>query len=287
MGFFSALSNIRQNKNNFKQWEQKDADRQEQRKALYQKQQLPQEVIDKAKAKGKVIINTIDIMDNHSEEVAENTETVVMPLAGLANMLLPLIPGVPAFKIYQKEQAKHKELVNTFLNSESGEGLRNLVNEIQNKNIKGFKSRGYISAFTNKKNLQAVLNAKVEGFDSKKAYNDLLRYKKEFREINGIKNLKKAGLIGFAATAGTAIATFIASNIIAAKIQVKSSRIARWQSREELNDPKNFVQYTDDQIKTAKENLEKNQEPEKKSGFSFGLGGLGKGLFKKDKDLKD
>ncbi len=281
MGFFNTLGNISQNKKNFKEWEKQDADKQAQREALYQKQQLPQEVLDKAKAKGRVIINTIDIMDTHSEEVAENTETAVMPFAGLAPLALSLIPGFPAYKNIERLAREKNEAIDNFLyKSNAGQELKDLVNELENKKIPGFKVWDYTSAFS-KKNLQAVLNAKIEGFNSKDTYQALLKCKSQYNNIPELKNFQKGTKLGVLATVGTFIAAFIASNICAAKIQVKSSRIARWQSRQDLNDPRNFVQYTEEQMNTAKENLKKNgieKEPKK------GLGAIS--LFKKDKQEK-
>ena len=101
------------------------------------------------------------------------------------------------------------------------------------------------------------------------------------------KFLKSSLLIIGAATAGV----FVLSNLIGTKLQVRASRIARWQSREDLKDPKYFVQYTEEQIAQAQNNLEANKK-ENKKGFSFkgnltpiGGGLLGAGLFgKKDED---
>ena len=46
--------------------------------------------------------------------------------------------------------------------------------------------------------------------------------------------------------------------------QIKSSRIARWQSRQDLSNPKYFVQYTDEQIKEAKNNVKPDDSNSKK-----------------------
>ena len=96
MGFFGAVGQVISNQKNFKQWEKEDSDKQKQRGALAQRG-INQAELQQAANKGKVIMDVIDIMDTHSEEVAENTETAIMPIAqsfpGLASALAILGMG--------------------------------------------------------------------------------------------------------------------------------------------------------------------------------------------------
>lgn len=60
------------------------------------------------------------------------------------------------------------------------------------------------------------------------------------------------------------IGVFIASTMYEAKLQTDSSKIARYQARKELDDPKAFVTYTPEQIAKAKKELEEHPELIKK-----------------------
>lgn len=80
--------------------------------------------------------------------------------------------------------------------------------------------------------------------------------------------------MSIAAVVASAIASFIGMNIYAAKLQVDSSKIARYQARESLKDPKYFVTYTPEQIAKAKEELDKHPElkdAKKKEKLNTGL----------------
>lgn len=71
---------------------------------------------------------------------------------------------------------------------------------------------------------------------------------------------RKAQKFGWIGAVGLTIASFIGANIYAAKLQVDSSKIARYQARESLKDPKAFVNYTPEQIAKAKEEIAKHPE---------------------------
>jgi hypothetical protein len=98
------------------------------------------------------------------------------------------------------------------------------------------------------------------------------------KQVQGLLKKNKKYIIAAPIVVGaTTIAAYLASVLYTTKLQVQSSRIARWQSRENLKDPKNFVQYTEDQVAQAQENV--NHKPEEKGGFL--------GLFKKGPKRKD
>lgn len=84
MDFFNSLSQVAKNKNNFKKWEENQKNEQAQREELYKRRQYSDAEIAKAKALGENIIDVVDIMDNHSESVAENVETATEPIVAFA-----------------------------------------------------------------------------------------------------------------------------------------------------------------------------------------------------------
>ncbi len=287
MGFLNTLGQISANKKQFKEWEKQDNNKKEQRKALAAKQDLTKDRLDKAKSQGKVIMNTVDIMDTHSEEVSENVETTIMPLAQLAP-LLALIGsggGIGKFVINPLSKA-HNKAYSSFMQSETGEKIVEIAQKYSKDlkdgktiDIAGFKRHFYENsawslkdAFLRKKNVEALsksgdkeLEALAESIKTNFLNNKSIKgYNKKIAAAVGTI----AGIVGF---------VFVGANILAAKLQVKSSRIARWQSRQDLNDPKYFVQYTDEQIAQAKKNLEENKVAEKNGVFGKGL--LGGGLF--------
>ena len=104
MDFFNSLSQIAKNKNNFNKWEENQKQEQAKREALYQKRQYSDEELAKAKALGKNIIDVVDIMDNHSESVAENVETAVQPI----------VAGIPIITALGSTIAYAKYIVNPF-----------------------------------------------------------------------------------------------------------------------------------------------------------------------------
>ena len=87
MEFFNSLSQINKNRGNFKKWEENQKDEAAKREELYNRRKYSDEEIARAKALGENIIDVIDIMDNHSESVAENVETATQPLVALSPYL--------------------------------------------------------------------------------------------------------------------------------------------------------------------------------------------------------
>ena len=98
MDFFNSLSQVVKNRENFKKWEQDQRDTEAKRQELYNRRQYTPEEIEEAKQFGERIIDVVDIMDNHSENVAENVETAVSPLVSLAPLLATLGTGAYYFK---------------------------------------------------------------------------------------------------------------------------------------------------------------------------------------------
>ncbi len=311
MGFFGAVGQVISNQKNFKQWEKEDSDKQKQRGALAQRG-INQAELQQAANKGKVIMDVIDIMDTHSEEVAENTETAIMPIAqsfpGLASALAIL--GMGKFYTMPKAHA-YDEAVDNFVYKEfnvknkiarakytkNGGELFTIIEKLREKaknapndavlskiklgdtdfllQFMGTKlsqndkiDAGTLTSIFNKKNMKLL--SQSNDSEIKSLYPRLNEIGKEFANTPGIKNVSFGKIMGktMFIAGGISAVLFVAANIIAAKIQVKSSRIARWQSRQDLTDPKYFVQYTDEQIKEAQKIIEANKEDEPK-GFSL------------------
>ena len=280
MGFFNSIGQVISNRKTFKQWEKNDADRLAQRQALAQSKPATEQELKDAARKGKVMMDIVDIMDTHSEEVAENTETAIMPLA----MLLPLtaagLSGWTLKKtILNPAYTKLNEANKVFMQSDKGVELVEISKQLYEIAAGGTediqKMHGQGLKLFNKINLKILSESKNKKVQD--LYTRICQLHNAYKNTPDIKNYgKKVGLAG-AIFGAIGLGTFIASNIYAAKIQVKSSRIARWQSREDLKDPKYFVQYTDEQIQTAKENIEKKSKENNEGFFSF---------FKKNQDGK-
>lgn len=289
MSFLNSLHQIRINKKDFKAWEQENLDKDKQREALVKAKPLTAQQLQKAQAKGKVIMDTIDIMDTHSEEVAENTETVIMPLAALLPTLSTSLVALGSFfGLLKPANIKESKASRDFNKSAEGERLSEIFytldsykEKIKNGDLK-IRSDveklhwrlGDKEVLFNKKNLEILSNSNEmislpnsnETIPLKNYANELLKIKKAYNATPNIKALKKAGITSVIAIGVSFIASFIYANVKAAKIQVQSSRVARWQSRQDLNDPKYFVQYTPEQLEEAKRQLEAQpQEEEKQS----------------------
>ena len=87
MDFLNSLSQVAKNQKNFKRWENEQHDEEAKREELARRRQHTQAELKQAEELGKTIIDVVDIMDNHSENVAENVETAVDPLSSITTML--------------------------------------------------------------------------------------------------------------------------------------------------------------------------------------------------------
>ena len=119
MEFFNSLSQINKNRGNFKKWEENQKDETAKREELYNRCKYSDEEIARAKALGENIIDVIDIMDNHSESVAENVETATQPLVALSPYFGLGIAGLGAYKgIYRPKLDKFQKFEKEFFESE-------------------------------------------------------------------------------------------------------------------------------------------------------------------------
>lgn len=252
MDFFNSLVEVKKNSKNFEKWEAHHKDEEAQREELSKRRQHTEERKQAAKAYGEKIIDIVDIMDNHSESVAENVETTLSPLSGLA-VLGTFFGGgfLVAKKVIDPAGKKIwaiKEAV------ESNEANRELANKIQETN-KAAGKKGRAQWFSSwdllsKKRIQKIADADLKK-QAMAVYNDAQKQMKPH-----VRKIKVAGIgLGI-----STIASFIAGVLLQTKLQTDSSKVARYQARQELKDEKNFVMYTPEQIAAAKEELKQHPE---------------------------
>lgn len=277
MDFFNSLTQVVKNNKNFKKWEEQQSDTQAQREELYKRRKYSEAEIEHARQLGDRIIDVVDIMDNHSENVAENVETAVEPIVGLA----PLIPTIPAAVYYFKKVLKPAgEAIAKIEEKTLGENekARALAEEITNEihKTRPHKIGFYYWDFTSKRAIDKIPNANLKA----KAMELHKEYTKQAKPY--LKKMK-GGAFGVVALS---IASFIGANIYAAKLQVDSSKIARYQARKLLEDPKAFVNYTPEQIEAAKKYIENHPELKKENKKEKLKSGMVKSIINILKDRK-
>ena len=256
MGFFSTLKEIGKNGKNLQTWEQEQKDRLAQREALHNKKQPTEEEIARAKQTGSKILEIIDVMDNHSESVAENVESAVAPVLFVLPFGTALGTGWLSGKyIINPASKKIREMAENFDRTEEAKAFYQKL-EAYNKNL-DYKDKVRLDSLTSRspKSLEKILK-KLNDFELK---NEAVKLNKKFQDSISLQ--KKSRKLGGWLIPISFIASFVFGNIFAAKIQVNSSKVARFQARESLNDPKAFVTYTPEQIEQAKAELK--AEPKK------------------------
>lgn len=273
MGILHTLSEIAKNNDKFKNYEQNQRDNDLQREELNRRREHKQQEVKAAQDLGKTIIDVVDIMDQHSEDIAENVETVTEPVIGLAPVITGLLGFGGAYKgLIRPAMDKESELSDAF---RQDKGVNNLVDKINEADEKiNHKERwGGISTWE-LRDKDSIAKIKKRHPELGKKAEEL--YEKHNNELQ--KQFKKVK-IGGAIPIVSAIVGFVAANVYATKLQVESSRVARWQARKVLEDPKYFVNYTPEQIEEARKKLENNPEYKKKDK-KLKTDKLKSGLFK-------
>ena len=268
MGILNSIGQVISNRKNFKTWEEDQNDNNARRKALAQTNPKSAQELEKAKRQGKVVIDIVDIMDAHSEDVAEKTETATAPFQALipyvATLLSSVISGkfimLPAQKAIDKA---HYE----FVNNEQVENLVKKINEYARKNNIEDLEYFYGFDFLSKDKMNFLKD--IGDNEIKSIYKKASELVEQYKSNPAVKNYGKKLGLGILIPIGALVSSFVASTIFATKLQVNSSRIARWQSREQLNDPKYFVEYTPEQIEKATQIVEQKEKEQK--GFSLKL----------------
>ena len=268
MDIFNSLNEIRKNSANFKQWEEKQETTDAKRLKLAKTKPPPPEELKNAKEIGKTIIDVVDIMDQHSENVAENVETATtIPLA-LAPWVSLLGSGFLSGKfVISPANKKISTLQKEYL-AQHREALDKVLEAISKNNPK-------------KKNIYAhhLLNPKtVEKLDIPHHLKlDVKKIAKDWKTLTKVQNSKMA--LGISVPFLVAVGTFIAGNIYATKMQVDSSKVARFQARKILEDPKYFAKYSPEQIAKAEQILS-SQSHKQKSKKELKTDKLKSGMFK-------
>ncbi|MCQ2789091.1 MAG: hypothetical protein MJ229_01810 [bacterium] len=246
MGFFKTLNDIKNNSSKLESWEQQNADTDAKREELNRKREHKQEEIKAAQALGETIIDVVDIMDNHSESVSENVETAIMPAVEAAPMAVLFGSfALATKKVFDPAVRKIKSIENEFRERPEVRSLLDKLNE--------GKEHYSIKSLSNKVKIDKIKDSALKA-EAKEIGQEILKATaKESKKIKG----------GFIGALALTFASFIGANVLGAKIQVRSSKVARYQAREELKDEKDFVQYTPEQIEKAKAELEANPELKK------------------------
>ena len=248
MDFFNSLSQIAKNGKNFDKWEDEQLDEAAKRQALYKKHKYSDAEIAKAKALGERIMDVVDIMDNHSESVAENVETATQPLVATAPLtaLYGSGAGIGWFII----RPALKKIDKVFNNNEN---LKKLYQAIDTYNRTHPDKYLYID------NINLIFSNTLKREIKDPALLEQAQSCSKELKTQIAKHLKtvKWGIGGIIAAT---LLTFVGINIWTTKLQVDSSKIARFQAREALKDPKNFVEYTPEQIENAKREIAANPE---------------------------
>lgn len=274
MDFFNSLSQVTKNRSNFKKWEDNQRNENAQREELAKKRQHTPEELQKAKELGTTIVDVIDVMDNHSENVAENVETAVDPLSQLATLAGLFGLNWLAFKTKSKKDLQN--ILDFNSNIRKTEKYQELAQKVEEHLKKTNKPLGMFERITDKKTIRRIQDPELK--------QELTAFKKAGKK-QLIKYLKGAGYAHGLAMLGT-VGLFIASTIYEAKLQTDSSKIARYQARKVLEDPKEFVTYTPEQIEAAKKELAEHPELTKKDKKSKLQSGMFKSIYNIIKDNK-
>lgn len=277
MDFFRSLNEVRKNSSQLDRWEQQQRDKDAQRKAYQAKHAPTPEEIEKAKELGDTLINVIDVMDDHSESVAENVETIAEPISTVSLLASGGITAYLAYNLGIKPANKQLKAMKEAFDRDQ-KNIDFAENLSKNASIK----LGNGEILDNVRFSSSELRGSKRGLE--RITDDKLKY--EAIEINkawkkSISKLKTKQKLAFWAVPVAAITGWIMGNIYETKLQVDSSRIARFQARRDLKDPKAFVKYTPEQIAQAKAELEKHPERIKKEQKSK----LKKGLFSSLREL--
>ncbi len=276
MAFIRVLNDIRINQKNFKTWETEENDNDERRKVLYEKG-IGKDRFEETKAKGDLIIDTITRMDQHSENVGEDVEAVTSQIQSLA-VLGALFGGVFAGG---KLVANSEKAYNTAFEALQNDAkYKPLIQDLTQANKAKFDIPR--QGLTKIESSKTLLKSRRTGTDLLTYYfKDMKKDLPEFYAANKTaidgfakeadvlkKTLSRGRMFGISAGAAIPIVAFIAAVLAATKLQLHGSRVARWQSRENMKDEKNFVIYTPEQIEKAKQSLAAN--PPKKDGWFGG-----------------
>lgn len=279
MDFINSLVEVKKNQKNFKKWEENQHDEEAKREELSKRRQHTEEQKAAAKAYGEKIIDIVDIMDNHSENVSENVETASAPLASLITMVTSLGGMFYINKKYSSPLInKIENIRKNYVESDKAKDLVNRIREFH-QNIP--EAKNDLKYFWNWDLLSENHIKKIKDADLKKeAMDGLKKIKSEMKPLRNKILFANLGVMG------ATIASFIGATILQAKLQTDASKVARFQARKELEDEKNFVMYTPEQIAAAKEELKKHPEKLKEKEKTNLKSGMFKSIYNVIKDKR-
>lgn len=279
MDFFGSLNEVRKNSNQLNAWENQQRDKDAQRKAYQAKHAPTPEEIERAKQLGETLINVIDVMDDHSESVAENVETAT---AGISTLTMLAGGGAAAYLAWnlgiKPANKAEKEAIKAFDEDKKTQALIEKLNnntKIRKPNgevIDDYKFDPYdLRSGWGKQRLEQITDANIK--------HEAMEMTKVFEKT--MKPIKRKFWLGAISIPVAGLVSWFLGNVYETKLQVDSSRIARFQARRELRDPKAFVNYTPEQIAKAKAELDKHPEKIKKAKKD----NLKKGFFSSIREL--
>lgn len=277
MDILKSLNEVRKNSSNFKKWETEQDSTEQKREELAKRKPPTPEEIQGAKEMGKTIIDVVDIMDQHSEDVAENVETAsAIPMSVIPWAVL-IGGGFLSNKMVIKPADKKIEALKAEFLSKNKAAIEEIIKEAKEHSPKSWVSERHMLSKRRVKQIKAPSHTKVKA-------------EKLFGEWEKLtKNLGKTKNIGTIVPIVGAVVAFVLGNAYATKMQVGSSKIARFQARKILEDPKYFVKYTPEQIAEAKRVLDAQDEKtkkKKKTKTDKLKGGMFKSFFSLARDAK-
>lgn len=276
MDFFRSLNEVRKNSSQLDRWENQQRDKDAQRKAYQAKHAPTPDEIERAKELGETLINVIDVMDDHSESVAENVETAT---AGISTLTMLAGGGATAYMAWNLGVKANKQLKAAKETFDNDKKTLELVEKL-NKHAQIRKPNGEV---INNMRFDAhdLRGGKrfLESVTDKTLQSEALEMNKVWNKTS--KQITKKAKLAWIAVPVVGLVSWFLGNVYETKLQVDSSRIARFQARRELKDPKAFVNYTPEQIAKAKAELDKHPEKLKKDRKDK----LKKGLFSSIREL--
>lgn len=261
MDIFKSIGEIHRNQANFKKWEIEQDKVDSKREALANKKPPSPQELENAKRLGKTLIGVVDVMDQHSEDVAESVETA----AAIPMSLIPLGMFFGSLFVSSKfvinpADKKNRKIREEFFKENKNE-FKNVIEKIKSELPDKQK---YINVY-DIINQNRIEKLKISGEVKQEALKLCKQYMKKTAPNS------RMIIAGLVAPFVLQIGSFILGSAYATKMQVESSKVARYQARNTLKDPKYFVSYNPEQIEQAKKNLEKNPKKDYKSKLKSGM----------------
>ncbi|MDD3149483.1 MAG: hypothetical protein PHV68_01495 [Candidatus Gastranaerophilales bacterium] len=283
MSFFKVIGDINSNSQRFEDWETQQDINDKKREKYFEQKQLSEAELAKAKQLGERIIDSVELMDQKSEDAAEDVETATIPLVSLGSMAGMFAGGaidVGIFKFLTKVKGiKFSELIDSYDKIKEMKitpAQKELLDKLPKYKNLSTENTGIVKKLRNGYNYingaitKEILDNKILEGENKQFLEKL------HKNLSGGKKAIIAIPLVFIASM---VVGTIASAVAATKLQVQGSKVARYQAREDLKDAKNFVMYTPEQIAQAQKIKETLPPDEEKKVNISNMGPIG--YFKK------